>query len=451
MKKSLLTLALFALVGNMAVAQNPLIKDHFNADPSALVVGDRVYVFPSHDIPAPWDYARKDWFCMADYHVYSSDNLIDWVDHGMILDQKEVPWGNPTAYSMWAPCCIEKDGKYYFYFPNASKTGGFTVGVAIADHPEGPYEVVPEPIEGIGGIDPCVLKASDGNHNIFWGAGRCAKLADNMIELAEDNPVETMKWGNREMKNIGVNCLSGLPSRQAEGPFAFERNGYYYLTYPYVREDTEVLGYAMSKNPMGPYEYKGLIMEEHENGCWTNHHSIIEFKGQWYLFYHHNDYSPDFDKNRSMRVDSLFFNEDGTIALVKPTERGVGITNSKSEIHIDRYSELSASGDSIAYLDLGNYFKGWKTVFYEKGAWAQYNTVQFDKAPKSVKVQIVPPSAGTLEILQDDKVIATVNVPKDRQVITATAKVTGASKGLHHIKVRMASEGKVQVDWLTFE
>ena len=388
---------------------------------------------------------------MADYHVYSSDNLIDWVDHGMILDQKDVPWGNPTAYSMWAPCCIEKDGKYYFYFPNASKTGGFTVGVAIADHPEGPYEVMPEPIEGIGGIDPCVLKASDGNHYIFWGAGRCAKLADNMIELAEDNPVETMKWGNREMKNIGVNCLSGLPSRQAEGPFAFERNGYYYLTYPYVREDTEVLGYAMSKNPMGPYEYKGLIMEEHENGCWTNHHSIIEFKGQWYLFYHHNDYSPDFDKNRSMRVDSLFFNEDGTIALVKPTERGVGITNSKSEIHIDRYSELSASGDSIAYLDLGNYFKGWKTVFYEKGAWAQYNTVQFDKAPKSVKVQIVPPSAGTLEILQDDKVIATVNVPKDRQVITATAKVTGASKGLHHIKVRMASEGKVQVDWLTFE
>ena len=451
MKKSLLTLALFALVGNMAVAQNPLIKDHFNADPSALVVGDRVYVFPSHDIPAPWDYARKDWFCMADYHVYSSDNLIDWVDHGMILDQKEVPWGNPTAYSMWAPCCIEKDGKYYFYFPNASKTGGFTVGVAIADHPEGPYEVVPEPIEGINGIDPCVLKASDGNHYIFWGAGRCAKLADNMIELAEDNPVETMKWGNREMKNIGVNCLSGLPSRQAEGPFAFERNGYYYLTYPYVREDTEVLGYAMSKNPMGPYEYKGLIMEEHENGCWTNHHSIIEFKGQWYIFYHHNDYSPDFDKNRSMRADSLFFNEDGTIALVKPTERGVGITNSKSEIHIDRYSELSASGDSIAYLDLGNYFKGWKTVFYEKGAWAQYNTVQFDKAPKSVKVQIVPPSAGTLEILQDDKVIATVNVPKDRQVITATAKVTGASKGLHHIKVRMASEGKVQVDWLTFE
>ncbi len=451
MKKSLLTLAVMAFISTMAVAQNPLIKDHFNADPSAIVVGDRVYVFPSHDIPAPWDYARKDWFCMADYHVYSSDNLIDWVDHGMILDQKEVPWGNPTAYSMWAPCCIEKDGKYYFYFPNSSKSGGFAVGVAIADHPEGPYEVVPEPIEGINGIDPCVLKASDGNHYIFWGAGRCAKLADNMIELAEDNPVETMKWGNREMKNIGVNCLSGLPSRQAEGPFAFEHNGYYYLTYPYVREDTEVLGYAMSKNPMGPYEYKGLIMEEHENGCWTNHHSIIEFKGQWYIFYHHNDYSPDFDKNRSMRADSLFFNEDGTIALVKPTERGVGITNSKSEIHIDRYSELSANGDSIAYLDLGNYFKGWKTVFYEKGAWAQYNTVQFDKAPKSVKVQIVPPSAGKLEILQDDKVIATVDVPADRQVITATAKVSGASKGLHHVKVRMASEGKVQVDWITFE
>ena len=117
--------------------------------------------------------------------------------------------------------------------------------------------------------------STHGNAYIFWGAGRCAKLKPNMKELADDTPKEKVKFRDREFEMYGVNCLKGLPSRQAEGPFAFEANGWYYLTYPYVRENTEVLGYAMSKNPMGPYEYKGIIMPEHENGCWTNHHSII--------------------------------------------------------------------------------------------------------------------------------------------------------------------------------
>ena len=140
-----------------------------------------------------------------------------------------------------------------------------------------------------------------------------------MKELADDNPKETVKWGNREMEMIGVSCLKDLPNRQAEGPFAFEYNGNYYLTYPYVRENTEVLGYAMSKNPMGPYEYKGLIMAEHANGCWTNHHSIVNYKGQWYLFYHHNFFSPSDDKRRSVQIEKLYFNADGTIQEVKPT------------------------------------------------------------------------------------------------------------------------------------
>jgi hypothetical protein len=101
-------------------------------------------------------------------------------------------------------------------------------------------------------------------------------------------------------------------------------------------------------------------------------------------------------------------------------------------------------------LEPSNYFAGWKTVFYEKGAWAQYNTVNFKKAPKNVTVKVVPPSAGQLEILQDDVVIATVDVPADRQFVEVSAKVKGAKKGVHHLKVRMATAGNIQVDWLTF-
>ena len=231
MKKNLISLLLG--VPLLVSAQNPVIRDQFSADPTARVFNNKVYVYPSHDIMPP-EGQRQDWFCMEDYHVFSSETLTDWTDHGVIVTQNKVPWVRPDSYSMWAPDCVERNGKYYFYFPSAPNGAmrGFGVGVAIADSPEGPFIPEPEPIKGINGIDPCVLLASDGNAYIFWGAGRCAKLKDNMKELADDTPTEKVKWGEREFEMKGVNCLKGLPSRQAEGPFAFEYNGNYYLTYP---------------------------------------------------------------------------------------------------------------------------------------------------------------------------------------------------------------------------
>ena len=188
MKRFILSLVGILCLFSTLFAQNPIIKGQYTADPTARVFGDKVWLFCSHDIISPVEPERR-WFCMEDYHTFSSEDLVHWTDHGVILDQKNVPWGNPEGYSMWAPDCVEKDGKYYFYFPNASKEGrGFAVGVAIADSPEGPYIPQPEPIKGINGIDPCVLQASDGNAYIFWGNGRCAKLKPNMLELADDNP-----------------------------------------------------------------------------------------------------------------------------------------------------------------------------------------------------------------------------------------------------------------------
>ncbi len=357
-------------------AQNPIIRDQFTADPTARVFNGRIYLYPSHDIMPP-EGQRQDWFCMEDYHVFSSDNLTEWQDHGVIVTQNKVPWVRPNSYSMWAPDCVERNGKYYFYFPSAPAGGmGFGVGVAIADKPEGPFIPEPQPIKGINGIDPCVLQASDGNAYIFWGNGRCAKLKENMKELADDNPRETVKWGNREMEMVGVHCLKDLPNRQAEGPFAFEYNGNYYLTYPYVREKTEVLAYAMSKHPMGPYEYKGLIMAEQPNGCWTNHHSIVNYKGQWYLFYHHNYFSPRDDKRRSACIEKLFFNADGTIQEVKQTMRGVGVNKATEKIEIDRYSNASADV-TTQLIDTVNTFRSFEATLPAKGSWLRYNDVDF--------------------------------------------------------------------------
>ena len=454
----------------LAQAQNPVIRDQFAADPTARVFNDKVYLYPSHDIFPP-EGQRQDWFCMEDYHVFSSENLTDWTDHGVIVTQNKVPWVKPDSYSMWAPDCIERNGKYYFYFPSAPKDGrGFGIGVAISDSPEGPFIPEPENIKGISGIDPCVLQASDGNAYIFWGAGRCAKLKPNMKELADDTPTETVKWGDHEFELSGVNCLKDLPNRQAEGPFAFEYNGNYYLTYPYVRENTEVLGYAMSKNPMGPYEYKGLIMPEHDNGCWTNHHSIINYKGQWYLFYHRNHFSPRDDKRRSVCIEKLFFNPDGTIQEVKQTMRGVGINQATEKIEIDRYS--SASDDVTTQLiDTVNTFRSFQANLPQKGSWICYKDINFDCLTDGYLVVSAKAADNTAFYIReksaDGKIIAKIDMtvkPEtpagmpamfrrdySNQWLTMTAPLAYPLKGVSDLVITCEGDAGVSIDWIQFK
>ena len=461
---------IFVGVPLMVVAQNPVIRDQFTADPTARVFNNKVYLYPSHDIVPP-EGQRQDWFCMEDYHVFSSENLTDWTDHGVIVTQNKVPWVRPDSYSMWAPDCVERNGKYYFYFPSAPKDGrGFGVGVAIADNPEGPFIPEPEPIKGINGIDPCVLLASDGNAYIFWGAGRCAKLKDNMKEIADDTPTETVKWGDREFEMKGVNCLKGLPSRQAEGPFAFEYNGNYYLTYPYVRENTEVLGYAMSKNPMGPYEYKGLIMPEHENGCWTNHHSIVNYKGQWYLFYHQNAFSPRDDKRRSVQIDKLYFNPDGTIQEVKKTMRGVGINQATERIEIDRYSEAS-SDVTTQLIDTVNTFRSYEATLPAKGSWIKYKDIDFScltdgyvlvsaKAAGNTKFFIREKDANGKILAEIDMTVkpeTPAGMPAmfrrdfSNQWLTQTAALNYTPKGVSDLVITCEGDAGISVDWIQFK
>ena len=150
------------LISASLTAQNPVIRDQYTADPTARVFDGRLYLYPSHDIPSPVE-KLKEWFCMADYHVFSSRNLTDWTDHGVILSQNSVPWVDSTSYSMWAPDCVKKGDMYYFYFPAAPAGGekGFRVGVAVSHSPEGPFMPMRCPIEGVSGIDPCVLVDDD--------------------------------------------------------------------------------------------------------------------------------------------------------------------------------------------------------------------------------------------------------------------------------------------------
>jgi GH43 family beta-xylosidase len=449
MKKNLpqyLFFVLAVLFAANARTQNPIVRNQFTADPSARVFGDRIYVYPSHDILATKGKGRVDWFCMEDYHVFSSANLSDWTDHGMIVTQNKVPWVKPESYSMWAPDCIERNGKYYFYFPTAAKDTvaygrGFTIGVAVADKPEGPFIPEATPIKGIRGIDPNVFIDKNGQAYIYWSQGNiyAAKLKPNMLEL------------DSEVKTLGELPTKGLK----EGPFMFERNGIYYLTYPHVENKIERLEYAIGDNPMGPFKVVGALMDESPTGCWTNHHSIIEFKKQWYLFYHDRDYSPRFDKARSIRMDSLSFNSDGTIKKVIPTLRGAGLTNASQQIQIDRYTQLSGSGVAIDFLDTLDRFKGWKTTFTSAGAWAQYNSVDFGKKSlKAITLNAQSEKGGTIQLRLNSingPLLAEVKIAPGNTWVATKKTISTSQNGVQHLFVVSKTDSPVAIDWVSFE
>ncbi len=301
----------------MLRAQNPLdfgsnIK---SADPSAHVWKDgRLYIYASHDQDCQKDFWMKDW------HIFSTSDLIHWKDHGACLSVDDLKWADNFA---WAPDCAYKNGKYYFCFPAGSgykdrvnpknSTKWMGIGIAVSDSPTGPFK------DAIGAPlwtkpyanDPCLFVDDDNQAYIYFHAGghdyTVAKMADDMLSIEGD--FIKMDMGGYEPK--------------MEGPWVFKRHNKYYFTMP---KNNRVLSYYMSDSPMGPWTYKGEIMDE-EYG--NNHHSIVEFQGQWLLFYHRwmdtGDECTNKKKQRKICAEYLYFNEDGTIQPVKRTVDGLSV------------------------------------------------------------------------------------------------------------------------------
>ena len=283
---------------------NPLVKHIYTTDPSAHVFNGRLYVYTSHDEN------NATYFDMLDWHVFSTDNLTDWVDHGAILSLEDINWADKWA---WAPDCVERDGKYYFYYPVERAK----IGVAISDSPTGPFvDELEKPlidntgqVEHIGKepIDPSVL-IEDGQAYMYFGCRepKVVKLEKNMMELKED--VKELKIIGNEGDKENDRGFYG------EGPFVFKRNDTFYLLYSNGWGKESTLVYATSKNPMGPFDFQGEVMDVVDS--WTSHGSIVEFKGKWYVFYHNMNLSKN-NYRRSICFDELTFDETGKINKLK--------------------------------------------------------------------------------------------------------------------------------------
>lgn len=297
---------------------NPIVRDKFTADPAPLVYDGRLYLYVGHDefyegqdsASGGKEFNITEWLC------YSTDDMKNWTDHGAVLSPADFKWAVGEA---WASQVVEKDGKFYYYttVQGGEPYVGKAVGVAVGDSPVGPFvDAIGKPLvsddmtdNGKRGwwndIDPTVL--IDGDEAwLCWGNGTCflAKLKPNMIELDGD------------IKVVDV-------PNYVEGPWLHKRNGIYYLTYASFGNGSETISYATAPSMEGPWTPQGELTGNAENS-FTIHPGIVEFKGQPYLFYHNATLELDGHKGaigrRSVCVDSLFYNGDGTMNHVTQTK-----------------------------------------------------------------------------------------------------------------------------------
>lgn len=313
----------------------PLITHLFTADPSAHVFNGRIYVYPSHDrdttIPAN---DNGDQYDMVDYHVFSLDSVDGPVtDYGVALALEDVPW---ASRQLWAPDAATKDGIYYLYFPARDRDGIFRIGVAVSPVPEGLFKADPEPIAGSCSIDPCCYVDEDGQAFLYFGgiwggqlqcwesgafnlegkepAGEAPALCPRVARLNPD-----MRSFAGEVMPVSILDEQGQPLRADdhdrrffEAAWMHKRNGLYYFSYS--TGDTHYLVYATGDSPLGPFTYRGRILAPVIG--WTTHHSIVEFQGKWYLFYHDASLSGGISHLRCVKVTEIRYGPDGSIIPV---------------------------------------------------------------------------------------------------------------------------------------
>ncbi|KAG6852684.1 hypothetical protein C0991_009939 [Blastosporella zonata] len=324
----------------------PLVTKIYTADPSAHVFEGKIYVYPSHDRETDIQFNdRGDQYDMVDYHVLSLDHVGgETTDHGVALKVEDVPW---ASKQLWAPDCAQgKDGRYYLFFPARDKQGVFRIGVAISTRPEGPFVAEPEPIKGSFSIDPASFVDTNGDAYLYfggiWGGQlQCYDAEGKAFDPSQDGPHEPSGTGTAALtprfakltddmlsfdgpvQELVILDQAGQPlqaddhdRRFFEAAWMHKRGDVYYFSYS--TGDSHFIAYATGTSPTGPFTYQGTILEPVVG--WTTHHSIVEFKDKWYLFYHDCELSKGVNHLRSVKVREIHYDTEGRIIKQTPAD-----------------------------------------------------------------------------------------------------------------------------------
>jgi arabinoxylan arabinofuranohydrolase len=440
MKLHHLTAAVLVIAATVCTADNPLVSHVYTADPAARVYNGRMYVVTSHDLDTQSGYD------MVDYYMFSSDDMINWRDHGIVFDiDRDTTWGN-RAY---APDMVYRNGTYYLYFPD----GANAIGVAVSSSPTGPFTdplgraLVSRstPNANVQWLfDPGVFVDDDGQAYLYFGGGapgnaRVIRLNSDMIST--NGPAITL-----DVPNF------------FEALYMHKRNGVYYLSYSTTPATGFRIDYMTSNSPTSGFTHRGTILPNPWQNGNNNHHSILEYNNQWYVFYHNRAVANERGASsfqRSINVDRLFYNGDGTIQQVIHGPAGVPklknvdpFVRNEAET-IDNEQGIETEGAPTATRNL---------AFIENGDWVQISNVDFGAGGGGVEARVASAtSGGAIEIILDNvnnAPVGRINVGntggwQNWQTVSASMSTV---TGLHNLFLRFAggSGYLLNFDWWRF-
>lgn len=445
--------ALCLWMSGVCQARNPIVQSIYTADPAPLVHEGVVYLYTGHDE----DDAPDNRYLMHDYRCFSTTDMVNWTDHGAVLDIRDVfNWSGGDAN---AAQCICRDGKFYYYVStgNTKGPGGVALGVAVSDSPFGPFKdaighalVTNDQTKyarhGWDDLDPTVFVDDDGRAFLYWGNNACyyGELNEDMISL------------KGSISYVPLNEEAFGPDFE-EAPWLYKRNGLYYLVY--ASGFPESIRYATSNSPMGPWAYRGLIMDKpQQRGLGTNHPAVIDFKGNSYLFYHTAALPGGGDKRRCVCIEQFSYNKDGGIPKIDYSVGGVvkGVAKLDPYTRTEAETIAWASGVETAKRDEVGVF----VADLDRGDYINIRDVDFgdDGATRFLASVAATAEDGAIELRLDSKdglVIGVLAVEPtgtmDRWETQATP-VNGA-RGVHDLYLTFVGDSKpvMNFDWWKFE
>ena len=430
------------------VQQQPIIQTKYTADPAPMVHNDTVFLYTSHDEDNAMGFKMFDWL------LYSSTDMVNWTEHGVVASLDDFDWV-PYDNGAWAVQCIERNGKFYLYCP---MPGGVGIGVLVANSPYGPFkDPLGKPLiqNSDHDIDPTILIDDDGQAYMYWGNPKVyyVKLNEDMISYSGEIMEEPT-----------------TPDNYQEGPWVWKRNGHYYMAYASTC-CPEGIGYAMSDSPTGPWEYKGMIVDASEKSR-GNHPGIIEYKGKSYVFGHSYDLlkktTPKFYERRSVDMDAMEYNPDGTIknrhywSIEGPEQVGTLDPFKRVEAETMAWSEGVKTRFETEWEGDFDWDRGERiadrlfVTSINHGDFIKVRGVDFSTGAKSIEVSLSPINGGKIEIRVDNingPAIAEVDVNTKRQEgiwSTFTAPVKDV-KGVHDVYFVFRGEKDLfYFDWWRF-
>ncbi|MDP4208859.1 MAG: glycoside hydrolase family 43 protein [Bacteroidota bacterium] len=457
MKRGMLAVV-FAIIGSIATnAQNPIIQTKYTADPAPLVYHDTVFLYTGHDEDDATGFKMKDW------QLYTSTDMVNWTDHGVIASLKNFKWVT-VDNGAWAPQCICRNNKFYMYCPMPNGVG---IGVLVSDSPYGPFK---DPIgkalikNSSQDIDPTVLIDDDGQAYLYWGNPNLyyVKLNEDMIS-----------YSGSIVKDTSIAKIKGQPDpyHYQEGPWVYKRSGRYYMAYASTC-CPEGVGYAMSNSPIGPWKYKGSIMDGDQRSS-GNHPGIIDYKGNTYVFgFNYAILKQTMSKHyerRSICVEQLTFNADGTIQKLPfwstAGVKQLGTVNpfKRNEAETMAFSEGVKTEMITEWERNESWNKGKKiadTLFVtaiHNGDYMKVQGVDFSKGATSVDVSVASLNGGKIEIHTDKidgPMLATININTSGEgdVWKTVTTPVGNIKGIHDLFFVFRGEKDLfNFDWWQFK